>query len=117
MANRHCSDGFQGRSAHIFKCLQPLAKAIKAERTLTYVKMLALTRLAHQLRQLSNVRRDPVRSSLESAAWPLIVTQDVYAPDGCVFVLAPFPKFGLRLMHAATTCGSICGRALAACFR
>src|SRR5215469_9000697 len=32
--NRHCSDGFQGRSAPILAS----AKAFKAERTLTYVK-------------------------------------------------------------------------------
>jgi hypothetical protein len=40
--------------------------------------------------------------------------RDLYVLDDCVFVLAPFPKFGLRLMHAATTCGSICGKALPA---
>jgi hypothetical protein len=33
-------------------------------------------------------------------------------PDGCVFALPPFPKFGFRSLHAATTCGSICGRSL-----
>jgi hypothetical protein len=35
--------------------------------------------------------------------------------DDCVFVLAPVPKFGLHLMHAATTCGSIWVKALVAC--
>ena len=42
---------------------------------------------------------------------------DLYVPDGCIFALPPFPKFGFRSLHAATTCGSICGKALVACFR
>ena len=40
--------------------------------------------------------------------------RDLYVLDDCVFVLAPFPKFGLRLMHAATTCGSSGGKGLVA---
>jgi len=37
----------------------------------------------------------------------------LYVPDGCVFALPPFPKFGSRSLHAATICGSICGKAVA----
>ena len=61
------------------------------------------------------------QSSLQSAAphsslaaWPLSAAQELYVP---VLVGPPFPKFGLRSLHAATTCGSICGKALVACFR
>jgi hypothetical protein len=36
---------------------------------------------------------------------------------GCDLALPPFPKFGFRSLHAATTSGSICGKALVACFR
>jgi hypothetical protein len=43
-----------------------------------------------------------------------IAAQTLYVP---VFALPPFPKFELRSLHAATTCGSICGKALVACFR
>ena len=41
----------------------------------------------------------------------------LYVPDVCVFALPPLPKFGFRSLHAATTRGSICGKALVACFR
>jgi hypothetical protein len=41
----------------------------------------------------------------------------LYTPDDCVFDLPPFPKFGFRSLQAATTCGSICGKALVACVR
>jgi hypothetical protein len=34
----------------------------------------------------------------------------------CVLTLPPFPKFGFRSLHAATICGSICGKAVARCF-
>jgi hypothetical protein len=34
----------------------------------------------------------------------------------CVLTLPPFPKFGFRSLHAATICGSICGKAVACCF-
>jgi len=36
---------------------------------------------------------------------------------GCDLALPPFPKFGFRSLHAATTSGSICGKALVACAR
>jgi hypothetical protein len=35
----------------------------------------------------------------------------------CDLTRPPFPKFGSRFLHAATTCGSICGKAFVACFR
>jgi hypothetical protein len=38
-------------------------------------------------------------------------------PDGYVFALPPFPKFGSRSLHAATICGSICGKGLVGCIR
>jgi hypothetical protein len=69
--------------------------------------------LRPQLRQPSKVHGNPSRLILRQQP-PLIVAQELYVLDGCVF---PLPKFGLRLTHAATTCGSICGKALVACFR
>ena len=51
------SAGGQG----VFQMFAVVAEAFKAERTLTYVKMLALTRLAHQLWHLRLVARDPSR--------------------------------------------------------
>jgi hypothetical protein len=73
-----------------------------------------LSLLTENLRQVRNALLQCVAPHPSSATWPLIVAQELYVLDGCVF---PLPKFGLRLTHAATTCGSICGKALVACFR
>jgi hypothetical protein len=45
----------------------------------------------------------------------LIAVQNLYVPD-CVLTLSPFPKFGSRSLHAATICGSICGKTVACRF-
>ena len=55
-----------------------------------------------------------------SAAPPLLYVLDGFVVGctlGCDLALPPFPKFGFRSLHAATTSGSICGKALVACFR
>jgi hypothetical protein len=55
-----------------------------------------------------------------SAAPPLFYVLDGFVVGctlGCDLALPPFPKFGFRSLHAATTSGSICGKALVACFR
>jgi hypothetical protein len=60
------------------------------------------------------------RCSPRSAALPLLYVLGGFVVGctlGCDLNLPPFPKFGFRSLHAATSSGSICGKALVACVR
>ena len=75
----------------------------------------------HAVRKIAPFEQETLAASQcwpRSVAPPLLyVLGGFVVALGCDFALPPFPKFGFRCLHAATTDGSICGKALVACIR
>ena len=75
----------------------------------------------HAVRKIAPFEQETLAASQcwpQSVAPPLLyVLGGFVVALGCDFALPPFPKFGFRCLHAATTDGSICGKALVACIR